>query len=151
MDRLEEFIFSDKNCLDSVVVEPLFITPKDIVHVSKSYYSEFDLEYEKYGYECYEQIEDSAFTEVRWKNKQIGMTFDQAFAFSRKMNNIILNESDKFKFGGFALPYYMSLGVSLEDLLILTRKQLKIKYDIKKLVNNKKTTYKINLKNVLQK
>jgi radical SAM superfamily enzyme YgiQ (UPF0313 family) len=151
MDRLEEFIFSNKNCLDSVVVEPLFITPKDIVHVSKSYYSEFDLEYEKYGYECYEQIEDSAFTEVRWKNKQIGMTFDQAFAFSRKMNNIILNESDKFKFGGFALPYYMSLGVSLEDLLILTRKQLKIKYDIKKLVNNKKTTYKINLKNVLQK
>jgi radical SAM superfamily enzyme len=154
MERVEEFIFSDKNCLDSVVIEPLFITPKDIVHVSKPYYSEFDLEYEKYGYECYEQIEDSAFTEIRWKNSSLGMTFDDAFAFSRKMNHIIINESDKFKYGGFLLPYYRSMGISHEDLLTLSRRQIAQKYDMTKILNDKKYEYRTNLtkmvNNVLQ-
>lgn len=154
MERVEEFIFSDKNCLDSLVIEPLFITPKDIVHVSKPYYSEFDLEYEKYGYECYEQIEDSAFTEIRWRNSRLGMTFDDAFDFSRRMNHIIINESDKFKYGGFLLPYYRSMGISHEDLLTLSRRQIAQKYDMTKILNDKKHEYKINLaqmvNNVLQ-
>jgi radical SAM superfamily enzyme YgiQ (UPF0313 family) len=149
MDRIEEFVFSDKNCLDSVVIEPLFITPKDIVHVSKPYYSEFDLEYEKYGYECYEQIEDSAFTEIRWKNSTINMTFDEVFAFSRRMNNIIINESDKFKYGGFLLPYYRSLGIPLEDLLSLSRRQISKKYDLNKIIDEYKFNYRLHLKNIL--
>jgi len=145
MERVEEFVFSDKNYLDSVVIEPLFITPKDIVHISKPYYSEFDLEYEKYGYECYEQIEDSAFTEIRWRNPIIGMTFDDAFAFSRRMNHKIISESDKFKYGGFLLPYYRSMGIPQEDLLTLSRRQISQKYDMNKILNDKKYEYRINL------
>jgi hypothetical protein len=56
-ELLEEFIFSDKNKLDNCVVEPLFIAPKEFTNINKTVYSEFDLEYEKYGYECYEQIQ----------------------------------------------------------------------------------------------
>jgi len=104
MERLEEFIFSDDNCLDQVIIEPLFIGPKDM-NSNKSYYSTFDLEYEKYGYECYEQIENSPFFEVRWRNPNLSFAFDEAVAFSRRINKRIQEESDKFKCGGFFCFY----------------------------------------------
>jgi len=147
IERLEEFIFSDKNKLDYCIVEPLFITPREFSNINKNYYSEFDLEYEKYGYECYEQIENSAFTEIRWKNNITGMTFDRAFEFSRRINEKI-SKSDKFKIGGFAFGFFKSLGISEADLLTLSRAIILQKYDIKKLIEEKKLQYKTNLLNL---
>jgi len=149
-ERIEEFLFSDKNKLDSVIVEPLYITPKDFIHVNKSYYSEFDLEYKKYGYECYEKIEDSAFTEIRWRNPLINTTFDEAFSFSRRINHIIRNESDKFRYGGFYLLYYKSLGIPFEDLMNLSPRQISLKYNLTELMNKKKNLYKINLSRIIK-
>jgi len=148
MERLEEFIFSEENCLDHVIVEPLFITPRDIVHVNKPYYSEFDLEHDKYGYECYEQIEDSAFNEVRWRNSNLSFDFDQAYAFSRRMNNIIDNESDKFKYGGFVFQYMQSLGISTNDLITLSKRQIRAKYDMTKILNELKYNYRHRILNI---
>ena len=145
MERLEEFIFSDDNCLDNVIVEPLFISPKDITHNSKPYYSEFDLEYEKYGYECYEQIEDSSFNEVRWRNPNLSFDFDQAFAFSRRINEKINNESDKFKFGGFLFQYMLSLGIPTVDLMTLSKRQVRKKYDLQSILNSRKYDYRQQL------
>jgi hypothetical protein len=147
MERLEEFIFSDDNCLDSVIVEPLFITPKDIAHINKSYYSEFDLEYEKYGYECYEQIEDSTFNEVRWRNPNLSFGFDEAFAFSRRINSKMEAESDKFKFGGFGFHHMLSLGISREDLVTLSKRQIKQKYNMKQILDDRKYEYRQKLIN----
>jgi coproporphyrinogen III oxidase-like Fe-S oxidoreductase len=147
IERLEEFIFSDKNKLDHCVVEPLFITPREFTNKNKSYYSEFDLEYEKYGYECYEQIENSTFTEVRWKNNITGMTFDKAFEFSRRINDKI-SKSDKFKFGGFAFGFFKSLGISESDILTLPKSIISQKYNLKKLLEEKKLKYRINLLNI---
>jgi radical SAM superfamily enzyme YgiQ (UPF0313 family) len=145
MERLEEFIFSDDNCLDNVIVEPLFISPKDITHNSKPYYSEFDLEYEKYGYECYEQIEDSSFNEVRWRNPNLSFDFDQAFAFSRRINEKINTESDKFKFGGFLFQYMQSLGIPTVDLMTLSKRQVRKKYDLPSILNSRKYDYRQQL------
>jgi radical SAM superfamily enzyme YgiQ (UPF0313 family) len=144
IERLEEFIFSDKNKLDHCVVEPLFIMPKEITNINKHHYSDFDLEYEKYGYECYEQIENSAFTEVRWKNTVTGMTFDKAFEFSRRINEKI-SKSNKFKFGGFALGFYKSLDIPEEDILKLSKTELGEKYNLPQLIEDKKRKYRMSL------
>ena len=41
LERLEEFLFSEKNKLDDFTVEPLFITPPHINHISHKDFSEF--------------------------------------------------------------------------------------------------------------
>jgi radical SAM superfamily enzyme YgiQ (UPF0313 family) len=145
MERLEEFLFSNDNYLDHVTVEPLFITPKDIMHTTKPYYSEFDLEYAKYGYECYEEIENSSFNEVRWKNPNLGFDFDKAFAFSRKINAKIDTESDKFKYGGFAFPYMQSAGVTTADLMTLSKRQIRQKYNLSNILNSRRHDYRQKL------
>lgn len=149
MIKLEEFLFSDKNKLDDFTVEPLYITPNHIESVNRTYYSEFDLEYEKYGYECYEQIEDSAFTEIRWKNSVTGMTFDESFAFSRRLNEKI-RHSDKYKYGGFGYAWLRSIGIDSTDLLTLSKAKLSTKYNIQHLKEKKKEQYKTKLLNLVK-
>jgi radical SAM superfamily enzyme YgiQ (UPF0313 family) len=148
LEKLEEFLFSEKNKLDDFVVEPLFIMPKQFENVNRNYFSEFDLEYEKYGYECYEQIEDSAYNEIRWTNSITGMTFDRAYRFSRIINQKMFN-SDRFKMGGFAFPWAKSLGVSSEDLLQLSRREIHKKYNFSVLLEKKKASYRSNLSTIL--
>ena len=150
IEKLEEFLFSEKNKLDDFVVEPLFITPIHIGHVSHKDFSEFDLEYEKYGYECYEQIEESAFADIRWKNHITGMTFDQAYEFSRRIN-LKVKTSDKFKMGGWAYGWYKSIGVSSSDLINMSRKDIFSKYNINKLLETKKLNYTIALSDIIKK
>ena len=144
IELLNEFLFSEKNKLDDFIVEPLFITPPHIEHVSHKDFSEFDLEYEKYGYECYEQIEDSTFTDIRWKNNITGMTFDRAYACSRSINAKMFL-SDRFKMGGFGYSWYRSLGIPSEDLLTLSKREIRVKYNIDRLVEEKKANYRASL------
>lgn len=144
LDELEEFLMSDKNKLDFCLVNPLFISPKNIEHVNKTFYSEFDIEYEKYGYECWEQIEDSPYTEIRWKNHNTGLDSMTTHYFAERVNNRIRNSS-KFKFGGFAYPYHRSLGIPETDLLTLSIPEIVSKYDIKELENIKRYQYREHL------
>jgi hypothetical protein len=146
---MEEFLFSDKNKLDDFIVEPLYITPSHIESVNRTFYSEFDLEYEKYGYECYEQIEDSAYTEVRWKNHITGMSFDESFAFSRRLNERV-DKSTKYKIAGFGYAWFKGIGVKAEDLMTLTRSEIYQKYNIRLLVETKKQQYKTQLINMVK-
>jgi hypothetical protein len=149
LERLEEFLFSEKNKLDDFTVEPLFITPPHVNHISQKDFSEFDLEYEKYGYECYEKIEESPFAELRWVNNITGMTFDRAFDFSRKINARV-HTSDRFKCGGFGYNWYRSLGIPSDDLVTLSRREIYTKYNVKQLLETKKHNYRalvINTKN----
>jgi radical SAM superfamily enzyme len=144
MERMEEFLFSNKNKLDHFTIEPLYISPVKFEHPDKTYFSEFDLEYEKYGYTCYRQIDQTLHPEIRWTNHLTGMTFDKAFEFSRRITKM-LDNSDRFKFAGFSYHWYKSLGVSSEDLLKLSRKEVNEKYDISFLLNKKISNYKDNL------
>ena len=140
MYKLEEFIFSDKNKLDLCSVEPLYITPPTS-KVNRTFYSTFDLEYEKYGYECYEQIEDSSFTDIRWTNSVTGMTFDKAFAFTQQLATRI-ESSSKFKYGEFHLAYIRSLGIPDQDIFSMSIPEINAKYNLKHLSDIKKEKYR---------
>lgn len=143
MSLLEEFIFSDDNQLDHIVVDPLYLTPNTTEFAGhRKFYSAFDNEFDSYGYECYIDEEGNAMNEVKWKNDSINMTFDSASEFANKINNRIMTDSDKFKFGGFIFPYYLSLGIPKADLLTLSKRQLAEKYDIKAIIESRKQTYK---------
>lgn len=149
IERLEEFLFSEKNKLDDFTVEPLFILPPKFDKSNFKYFSEFDMEYEKYGYEIYEQIEKSSFTEIRWTNDQIGMTFDQAFASSRRVNARVY-VSDRFKCGGWGYNWYRSLGIPSADLMTLSRKDIYSKYNITQLLDAKKDKYRSAVINTIK-
>jgi radical SAM superfamily enzyme YgiQ (UPF0313 family) len=142
MARMEEFLFSDKNMLDDFIVEPLYITPHELKNETKTSYSEFDLEYEKYGYECYEQFENSSYTETRWKNNITNMSFDECFAFSKKINERV---KKTHKFGGFGYAWYKSIGVTSDDLVNLSKLEILYKYRIRNLWENKRTKYRTQL------
>jgi radical SAM superfamily enzyme YgiQ (UPF0313 family) len=149
LEKLEQFLFSEKNKLDDFRIEPLFIMPKQFENVTRNYFSEFDLEYEKYGYTCYEQIEDSPFTEIRWTNSKTGMTFDKAQEFAKRINDKLFY-SDRFKIGGFGFPWVKSLGVPAKELLTLSKKEIHKKYNISTLLEMKKLKYRTSLINSIK-
>jgi hypothetical protein len=57
--------------------------------------------------------------------------------------------SDRFKMGGFAFPWAKSLGVSSEDLLQLSRREIHKKYNFSVLLEKKKASYRSNLSTIL--
>ena len=144
LGEFEEFLFSDKNKLDFCQVNPLFILPTTIESVNKNSYSEFDIEYEKYGYECFENIGNNPYTEVQWKNKNNGLTSEIVHEFSNRMNERI-NKSEKFKLGGFAYPYAKSLGILDQDLFSLSIFQIYSKYKPNELIKTKLSDYRSQL------
>lgn len=142
--ELEEFLFSDKNKLDYCVVHPLYITPKEILTIGTTYYSEFDLDYAKYGYECFENIEKNSFSDIQWYNKNTALSFATTFEHSERITERIDNSS-KFKFGSFKYPYFRSLGIPKEDLLTLSCPEIRSKFNIKDLKTTKKRIYRERL------
>ena len=149
MIKMEEFLFSEKNKLDDFTVGPLYINPSNIESSTRTSYSEFDLEYKNYGYECYEQVGESAYTEIRWKNHITGMSFDESFDFSKKLNERV-NKSNKYKIGGFGYAWFRSVGVTSEDLMTLSRSEIYQKYNIHLLSENKKHQYRTQLAKLIK-
>lgn len=147
LGEFEEFLFSDKNKLDFCIVNMLSIAPPAIGSVTRTAYSEFDIEYEKYGYECFENIGNNPYTEIQWKNNKTGLSSEIVHEFSVKMNEKI-NKSEKFKLGGFAYPYFKSLGVSDHDLFSLSIPQIYSKYKLKDLKWDRLSDYRNQLLNI---
>jgi hypothetical protein len=75
------------------------------------------------------------------------MTFDTAFAFSRRLNEKISN-SEKFKHGGFAYPYFKTFGIPGQDLTSMTKFEINKKYKVDELILNKKLDYRTKLLNI---
>jgi|694.fasta_scaffold26840_2 hypothetical protein len=142
--EFEEFVFSDKNKLDWCQVASLSIMPPTVENVTRNAYSEFDIEYEKYGYECIEDIGDNPFTEIKWNNKNTGLTSEITQSFSDRLNKKMLM-SDKFKFGGFLYPYMKTLGITNQDLFTLSIPQIRAKYNITELRNQSHELYRSKL------
>lgn len=148
MSLLEEFLFSDDNQLDHVSVDPLFLMPPISASDDRKNYSTFDIEHEKYGYKCWETDSAMFRNGIKWRNDIIKMTFDQASAFSAKITQKI-NESDKFKYAGFAFAYFKSLGIPAEDLMTLSKRQINQKYNLKQIILDKKAVYKSTLRDIV--
>lgn len=127
--ELEEFLFSSENYLDSWYINPLGINPPKMK--SKNYYSEFDENYEKYGYE----IRDNG-----WYNKNTDMSFLQAKKFATQLTEKS-NTHPNFKFGGFSYNYVRRFGVEDSDLIILPRKEILKKYNLSTNIASECNTY----------
>lgn len=121
-NEFEDFLFSDKNYLDSWYINALGISPPE--NSKNSFYSEFDLNYAQYGYEM---------TSDGWYNKNTGLTYKQC----NTVANEITEKSKKhpnFKFGGFSFNYVRRFGIPEHELMNLSRKEIVSKYNINTLM-----------------
>lgn len=120
--EFEDFLFSDKNYLDSWYINALGISPPE--NSKNSFYSEFDLNYTQYGYEM---------TNEGWCNNNTGLTYKQC----QTIANDITEKSKKhssFKFGGFSFNYVRRFGIPDDELMNLSRKEIVSKYNINTLM-----------------
>jgi hypothetical protein len=147
LGEFEEFIFSDKNKLDFIMVNTLSIAPPEFAAGARTSYSEFDIDYAKYGYTCWEDVGDNPFTEIKWKNKNTGLTSEIVYEFSVRMNEKV-SKSEKFKLGGWAYPYIKSLGIPDHDLFSLSISQIYSKYKLADLRSIRVSDYRNQLLNI---
>ena len=141
--ELEEFIFSDKNKLDYILVNPLGVHPVD-TNKQVVEHSEFDLNYEKYGYEMIIDYNADFNNEIKWRNVNTGLTKDWCINFSNRVNNNV-HTSDKFKYGAFLYAQYKSIGVTGDDLICYTIPEILKKYNIPELGRKRIQEYKFNI------
>jgi hypothetical protein len=127
--ELEEFLFSDKNYLDSWYVNPLGISP--LSKTNKNFHSEFDINHDKYGYEI---------TDEGWYNKNTGLSYSQCFDIAHNITEKS-NKFSKFKFGGFTYNYLRRFGIPDKELLNLSRKEIISKYNIPSLIKKECEIY----------
>ncbi len=143
LDRFEEFILSDKNKLDTVKIDAMYIHPPRYKHLNRIFYADIDINHEQYGYECYEQIEADPWSEVRWRNHKTGLTFDQVHARARKLEDIL---TPRKKAGGFVYSYFKSLGIPADELRTLSMAEITAKYDVEELKRRRIAKYKHDIK-----
>jgi hypothetical protein len=146
MELLEDFLFSDDNTLDDIRVSPLIISPKELVSYRKSSFSEFDLEYQSYGYTISKPTD--SLLDTPWINEKINMTYDSAFEFAKRINEKS-RLSNKFKIAGFGVPWLQNLGVCDDDILNLSRLDLVKKYNLQSLIKDERSNYIDNLKKII--
>lgn len=156
--KLEEFLLSDKNYLDSAPILPLLISPPEFENITKIAKSAFDLDYQSYGYEVYEQIDivdrgrstfPKEYGDSRWINHKTGLTFDRAVDFT--VDYRCDKFWKKFKYAEFDFCHLRSLGLLEEDLLSLSRFEIDKKYNVQDLVEQKRQRYLEQLRNQLNK
>jgi hypothetical protein len=141
--EMGEFLLSDKNYLDYFLVNPLGIHPIN-TNQQVVEHSEFDAEYEKYGYEMLIDYNADFNNEMKWRNKNTGLTKDWCATFSNRINNKVHN-SGKFKYGAFLYAQYKSLGVPGEELRTLSTVEISKKYNLAELGKQRLHQYKARL------
>ena len=144
--ELEEFIFSDENYLDYAAFSSLGINPVALSNMQVNDFSEFDLEYDKHGYEVIQNADGDLTSEVRWRNVNTDLTSDYCAEFANKMNTRV-GRSGKFKYGTFLYGQFKSIGIPGEELRNLSTVEINKRYNISTLTNNKLASYKEKLLN----
>jgi 2-iminoacetate synthase ThiH len=132
IEETQEFLLSDKNKMDRFDIFPLYI---DTENPAKDTFSEFELNYEKYGYNLY-----TSNGQVKWKNTKTGLTFDRCRVKAQIIENLA-DKNKKNKFSGFGYSYFQSLGITDYDLDNFSSKDLSEKYNINQLIVNFQKEY----------
>jgi Radical SAM superfamily len=138
-----DFLFSDKNKLDYVLVNPLGIHPVN-TNEQVIEHSEFDLEYAKFGYDIIIDYNADFNNEVKWRNLNTGLTKDWCSSFASKVNDRV-HKSGKFKFGAFLYAQYKSLGIPGHELRTMSTVEISKKYNIQELGKIRLDEYKLSL------
>jgi hypothetical protein len=136
LQEFDEFLSSDRNYLDSWHISALGLTPPN--RFNNTFYSEFDLTYEKYGYE----VDDFG-----WFNKNTGLSYAHCYQIAET----IMEKSKKHpkcKFAGFSYNYVRRLGIPESDIITLSRTELESKYNLGLLSNQECETYVTSMLNL---
>lgn len=134
MNQLVNFLLSDQNPLDHWKTNVLSFSPKHLAPF-KMAFSEFDLEYETYGY----QLKGSG-RSLRWE--LAGTDIDSNYC--KKLSNefhIASRDHHRLKAGGFVYPRYASLIPNQTDILKESRYEVAKKYNLKKLIETRHADY----------
>jgi radical SAM superfamily enzyme YgiQ (UPF0313 family) len=140
IDEFEQWILGDQNPFDYWYIFPLGIFPKG---QSKSYtVSEFDLEYEKYGYEMIRDPSDLTYLNIGWKNSRTGLNTQYCAIRARQ----ILEKSKKtnWKLSGWLWAILQEF-VPDEYITSHSRRECYKKFNIEELQRNKIEKYKSEL------
>lgn len=137
--QLENFLLSDNNPLDDWLVKPLGLNPiKNSQH--KKYFSEFDLDHEKYGYELVGTDEHADLYRMKWRLKGTDVDYDYCNSVANRINSISRNTRQNFKYG--AQEYArMCTVIPRDDVINLSRYQIQEKYDVHILVKEHLINY----------
>ena len=132
MESLKHFLLSDNNPLDEWVCRPLALNPVDYSQ-HKKYFSEFDLNSEKYGYKI---INDdiSNIYKMKWTIDDKDFDYDYCLNYANEINKkseILPN----MKFGAQLFARYSTL-LSEEEVFSMSKAEIQEKYNIPGLVKN---------------
>lgn len=154
-EEFDEFMSSEKNPLDTWVVQPLEIIPANL-GAFKFEFSFLDKEYSKYGY-VVKKNTNNGYNEARftWENHKIGLDYSYCKQKSDDLMNKYLTSHPRFKSQGGWLYFYFNRWIPSEDLANLSHRKLCEKYQtqdfskvtapIKELLEKEKSYYRTAL------
>ena len=135
--ELHKWLLSSDNPLDHWVVAALSLNPPNLTY-QKSYFSEIDLNYEKYGYAVTEA--ERYLRTMRWTHPTNNLSFDQCVQLASTTDftsSILAN----FKGGSFMYPRLRSMGVSEEELMTLPYYEIRKRYPPGNMIENWRVDY----------
>jgi hypothetical protein len=133
IEQLRDFLLSPENPLDDWGVSPLSLTPANKT-LHKKYFSEFELEHSKYGYE----LDDEKLPGVeglfraRWSLKSQGLDSDLCRKYADEIN-LKSEELPNSKFGMGKYGRYAAI-IPAVDLRSKSKTQIKSEYSIESLM-----------------
>lgn len=131
MNELERFLLSPENPLDHWTCRPLGINPVESSD-HKKYFSEFDLNYEKYGYRIVGSDPKADIYRMKWQLGDTGIDYDSCLVQTNRINDI--SESmPNMKFGAQLFARYASI-LPEDEVFSKSRKELRDQYDIESMV-----------------
>ena len=137
--ELQDFLFSSDNPLDGWHLHPLFIVTPD--NSKRTHYSEFDLEYEKYGYKIIEDHPDyKGRTERYWINEKTGLDFRECAENVKRIMDLSVWQK-KYKYAAWDWADYVGIGVPSDDVATMSCYDLTVKYNTRSLREKRKMRY----------
>lgn len=130
MESLKEFLLSSNNPLDEWVCRPLSINPVTYSQ-HKKYFSEFDLNFEKYGYKIFNE-DKSDIHRMKWSLDGKDFDYDYCLNFSNEINEKSENLPN-MRFGAQLFARYSTI-LKEDEVRLMSRAEIKEKYDVGSLV-----------------
>jgi hypothetical protein len=137
--ELEKFLLSDRNPLDDWLVKPLGLNPVNNSQ-HKKYFSEFDLDHEKYGYTLVGTDEKADLYRMKWLLKGTDIDYDYCDNAANRINTISTTTKQNFKYGAQEYARMCTI-IPRDDVINLSRYQIREKYDIHLLVRDHLINY----------
>lgn len=138
INELGNFLVSDQNPLDEWICRPLAINPiNNSLH--KKYFSEFDLNFEKYGYIITGPEPKANIYKMKWKLVDRDIDYDYCDVKSNEIN-LISDKLPNMKFGAQLFSRISTL-IPEHEVFTKSKKELREQYNLRKLTENYINSY----------